>query len=150
VAIEAIQRLTGTPNVHEFPEDGTDETFKNGDLVGLTTSGTVTIAAAGKILGIARRDATGVANTQIPVDLIDTHSDFSAPLTSGETAAQTIVGDERSFVFTAGAQTLSANEGTDCVVIALDGRSLSGGNGVAGGRMVFRFQGNLLDTPTGA
>ena len=148
MAVDSIQRLTGTPMIYDFPEDGTDETFKRGELVGLTTSGTVTIAAAGKILGIAQRDATGVANSLIPVDLIDFHNVYSAPLAGGETAAQTIVGDERTFTFTAGSQTL-ASTGTDVVIIGMDGRTLSAGAGVAGGRMLFRFQTLLADTPTG-
>jgi hypothetical protein len=130
-----------------YPEDGTDETFVQGDLVGLTTSGTVTIASAGKILGIALRDATGVDASVIPVDLVSPNDIYSCPLASNETAAQTIVGDERTFVFTATAQTISTT-GTDAVMLAMDPRSLSSGAGVAGGRMLFRFESNLTDTPT--
>jgi hypothetical protein len=147
MAEPTVQRLTGDPQRLYFPEDGTDETFKQGDLVCLTTSGKLTIGKAGGILGIAEMDATGVDGTLIVVDLIDNHNLFSAPLASNETAAQTIVGDERTFVFTAGAQTISTT-GTDIVVMALDGRTLSAGAGVAGGRMIFRFQSNLTDTPT--
>lgn len=147
MAVETVQMISGRAEVLGFPEDGTDETFKNGDLVGLTTSGTVTIAAAGKILGIARRDATGVANTTIPVEMIDYEGIYSAPNASGTTAAQTQVGDELTFDFTAGAQTLGST-GTDCVVLAMDPRDLTAGAGRAGGRLYFRFQTHLSDTPT--
>lgn len=148
MATQSVQRLTGTPVVIDFPEDGTDETFKCGELVGLTTSGTLTIAAAGKIIGIAQRDATGVDGTMIPVDLIDFHNIYSAPLAAGETQAQTIVGDERTFTFTAGSQLL-ASTGTDVVIVGIDTRSYVNGAAVAGGRMLFRFQTLLADSPTG-
>ena len=147
MAEPSVQRLTGTPIILNFPEESTTQTFLEGDLVKLTTSGTIEIAAAGTILGVAQRKATGVANTLIPVDIIDYHNLYSAPLPAGTTAAQTIVGDELTFVFTATAVTLSTT-GTDAVVMAMDPRSLSGGAGVAGGRMIFRFEANLSDTPT--
>ena len=140
-------RQTGNPRVISFPEDGTNETFKQGDLVTLTTSGTVTIGAATKVIGIALRDATGVDLASIPVDMISPNDIFSVIGADGETAAQTMVGDERTFTFTAGAQRLSTT-GTDCVVVAMDPRSFSSGAGVAGGRMLIRFEANMVDVPT--
>jgi hypothetical protein len=147
MAEPSVQRLTGTPIILSFPEESTTQTFIQGDLVTLTTSGTVTIAQAGKILGVAQQNSTGSATHYVDVDLIDYHNLYSAPLPSGTTAAQTIVGDELTFIFTATAVTLSTT-GTDAVVMAMDPRSLSGGSGVAGGRMIFRFEANLSDTPT--
>ncbi len=140
-------RLTGNPKIIGIPEDGTNETFKQGDLVTLTTSGTITIGTATKVFGIAMRDATGVDASIIPVDMISPEDHYSVQGADGETAAQTMVGDERTFTFTAGAQRLSTT-GTDCVVLAMDPRSLSGGAGVAGGRMIVRFEANMVDIPT--
>jgi hypothetical protein len=145
MAEPSVQRLTGTPIVLSFLEESTSQTFKAGDMVTLTANGTITIAKATSILGIALQDATGSATHYVDVDLIDFHNLYSAPLPSGTTAAVTIIGDELTFVFTANAVTLST-AGSDCTVMAMDPRTLSAGAGVAGGRMIFRFQTILTDT----
>lgn len=95
-------------------EGSGSQSFEEGDLVKFS-SGTVVIATAGAIDGIALKDASGTASTVIPVELIDYNKLYVATYKSSATA-QTLVGSLVDFTFTAGAHTLDEDgASTDAV-----------------------------------
>ena len=66
-----IQYFSGPYEVQNFKED-TSETFKMGDMVVIIATGYVRACATGDavLLGIALKDATGTAASEIPVMVI--------------------------------------------------------------------------------
>lgn len=112
---------TTNPNTINFPEDATAGSFKVGDIVKLHTTGKVRIATANAAaIGIAHKDASGTADTDIPVELFNTNDIYVG--THGGTSAQTDVGDLFDFTASAGAFTWD-NDGaaaaTDMYVVGL-------------------------------
>ncbi len=116
--------------------------FKDGDLVKLT-SGYVQIATAGVIAGIAHKDASGTAATEIPVELINPISTYRAAYHTDATA-QTLVGDLLDFTFTAGAHTLEESGATTDVYCV----GLIDAAGTTSGKLEVRFLGALLTSTT--
>jgi hypothetical protein len=68
---ERVTRVDGKSNMMLFPE-ASGQTFKEGQLVYLDSSGQVNVTAAStvKILGIAGQDASGTQATKIQVDVL--------------------------------------------------------------------------------
>lgn len=101
----SIRRWGGgsVPVIVNGVEAAGTQTYKAGDLVRFT-SGTVAVATAGNIHGIALKDAAGVTSTAAPVELIDYNAVYEVDYTS-TTPAQTIVGAMIDATFTAGAHT---------------------------------------------
>jgi len=125
------------PIVLNFYEDTTHGSFKSGDLVKLHTNGKVRLATAnGAVLGIAHRNATGTADSIIPVELLNSVDVYVG--THGGTSALTDLGDVVDATMTYGAQTVdndSAAATTDFVVVGLYDAA------AAGGRVMLRILG---------
>ena len=116
-------------------QEGTGQSYKAGDLVKFS-SGQLVIATAGAIDGIARRDASGTANTVCEVELINFDSVYVAQYKASATA-QTLVGSIVDFVFTVGEHTLDESAAsTDAYCVALDPRDAVT---TSGGRLYFKF-----------
>jgi len=123
------------PHVLDFQEGTTSGSFEIGDLVKTDSSGQVVIATAGLICGIARKKYTGTAGTTIPVELISFEDIYSCKYST--TTAQSIVGDQATFTFTAGAHVLTTDaSGTDAEIVGLHPGDAVG---TSGGRVLFRF-----------
>jgi len=122
--------------VHIDENDGASANdWYDGDLVKTDAGGEVCIATAGAMLGIARKTATGVDNTDIPVELLDIHSIYTSRVASGTTTAETYIGDILDFTFTAGAHTLAIGGTTDVYCVGL--HPVDGA--LDGGRILYRF-----------
>lgn len=101
----------GEAPVQEFLEDN-GQSFEAGQWVRLTTDGDVEECAADddQILGIANRNATGVAGSVIPVTLGLADVVFLADSTTPANVAQAIVGDRVPLDVTAGVHTIDEND----------------------------------------
>lgn len=120
---------------------GSANDFYDGDLVKCDGSGELVIATAGAIQGIARKTATGTASTEIPVELIDIHSIYSARYKASATA-EALIGDILDFTFTAGAHTLDESGATTDVYCV--GLHPFDSVGTSGGRLLVRFLYSIL------
>lgn len=139
----SVLAYTGlSPQVVEIQENDSASAndWYDGDLVKCDASGELVIATAGVIQAIARKAATGVDNTEIPVELINVHEIYVARYHADATS-EALIGDCLDFTFTAGAHTLEeSGASTDVYCVGLhpdDGA-------VASGRILFRFYGTLL------
>lgn len=111
----------------------------DGDLVKANSSGELIIATAGVILGISRKSATGVASTEIPVELLNPNEIYVAVYVG--TTAEALIGDLLDFTFTAGAHTLSESGATtDVYCVGLYPQD----GALASGRLLVRFLSALL------
>ena len=129
------------PHVVQIQEAaaGSANDFYIGDLV-KATDGELVIATAQTILGIARKTATGTASTEIPVELLNINTIYTANYTASATA-ETLIGDILDFTFTAGAHYLSTGGTTDTYCVGLHPRDAVG---TSGGRVLFRFHYGLF------
>jgi len=122
--------MTNTnPVVINYSEDTTAGSFQAGDLVKLHTSGKVRLATADAVaIGIAHADASGTADTQIPVELFNPNDIYVG--TQGSTSILTDNGDILDFTSSAGAFTVdndSAAAATDFIQVGLyDAAAASG------------------------
>ena len=132
-----------SPQVINCQEGASAGSFVDGDLVKTDSAGQVVIASAGKVLGIARKTATGTQATVIPVELIDFHSIYTIPYKASPTA-QTVVGVALDLTYGAGAHTA-----TDASSSALEVEcvGLHPGDVVttSGGRLLVRFKSDKVD-----
>ena len=141
-------RVTGSPNIHEYPESAdTALDFYANDLVQINTDGEVAVATAGVIYGIAKKNATGVQGTLIPVDILTQSCEFSAKYKAAATD-DSLVTDILDFTFTAGAHTLDETGATTDVVCVDHGVDAWG---VSGGRLICRLLASAVgfDSDTG-
>lgn len=90
-------------NIVNGVEAAGTQAYKAGDLVKFT-SGTVAIATAGAIHGIALKDAAGVTSTAAPIELIDYNAVYEVDY-KNSAPAQSVVGTMVDATFTAGAHT---------------------------------------------
>ena len=126
----------GNPEVVKGLETAS-ETYKAGDPVGFT-SGYVVVGTGGAIKGIARGDASGVADTPCEVELIDANALYVVNYKAAATS-QALVGDVVDFNFSGTAGNFLVDESaasTDCYVVALDSRDPVT---TSGGRLIVRF-----------
>ena len=130
------------PQVLEYGESGTGQTFKDGDPVLLHTDGQVRIGASGDFFGIARRDAEGVDGTKIPVELLNLNEIYV--VTCSGTTDLADVGLQVAFdAFSVGAWTVSETVAAagELTILALhpeDGAK-------AGGRLLVRFRADEIE-----
>jgi len=117
----------------EALEGSGTQTFKAGDLLKFS-SGTVVIATAGAIDAIACNDATGTANTKLPVEIISNDAFYVATYKASATA-QTLVGAVLDFTFTAGAHTLDESGATTDVICY----GFSDAVGTTSGKLLVKF-----------
>lgn len=121
--------------------EAASQSFKEGDLIHLDSDGKVEIATAGNIDGIARKDASGTTNAEIPYELIELDTVYSCAYKAAATE-RTDLGLKADFVFTVGAHTLDeSGASTDALLVGLDGRDAVG---ATGGRYLFRFLPTLI------
>jgi hypothetical protein len=140
---DSVTSYTGlNPQVIEIQEasGGSALDFYDGDLV-KTSSGELIIATAGAILGIARKTATGVDSTKIPVELINPNEIYVGNYTASATT-EALIGDLVDFTFTVGAHTLDESAAsTDAYCVGLHPADAVG---TSGGRLLIRFLGSAL------
>lgn len=141
-----IVAYTGlNPQVLDFLEGAATQTFTDGDLVEINTSGKLTVATAGDMIGIARRDAQGVEDSVIPVELIN-FNEIYVILTDG-TSNQNQLGLQVLITsFSAGALTIdeTANAAGEVSIVGLhpdDGA-------MASGRLLVRFNADKIEPRT--
>jgi hypothetical protein len=124
-----------SPQVVPAVEGAGTQTFKAGDLVKFS-SGTVIVATAGAVDGIARRDATGTTNSVTEIELINLDSVYVCKYKASATS-QALVGALLDFTFTDGAHTLDESGATtDVYCVALDSRDAVT---TSGGRLMVKF-----------
>ena len=122
----AVERISGTPNIHLYKNAAASATvYDAGELVGLDSSGLLVIGSAGNILGIAQIDSPASTSTDVPVDVISLgdNSEFSMFFTQGGTSAITDTGVKYAGSFTTGAQTVGAAGDNGVVIIDQDPRT---------------------------
>ena len=133
------------PQTLDFLEGAATKTFQDGDLVELHTDGKLKVFTAGDILGIARRDAEGVEDTVIPVELINPNEIYV--VTSSGTTDQDQVGLQLAFdAYTAGAHTVAETVDTSGE-LTMVGLHPADGAG-AGGRILVRFRMDMIEART--
>lgn len=129
-----VQRITGNPNIRKYLCASATAAFVAGDLVKLDSSGTLVIATAGDLLGIAKADHPASTSVYVPVDILDPNSDFLVHA-AGATAT-TDVGDILDILPTTTAVTTTTDSAHDVKVIGLwPGDAV----GTSGGRYIVRF-----------
>lgn len=125
----------GTSFAKDYPSDGGND-FAVNDLVGLDTSGRVTIATDSNIFGVAQKAAGTSTSTQIPVQVITADSIWIAQ--ADTTVAQTEVGEDFGLNYTTGSMSVDLGDTTTTKVRIekLDTRD----NGASPYRVYVRFK----------
>jgi len=126
-----------------LPEASGTQTFKRGDLV-IFSSGTVTVATDDlEVFGVAMNDASGTANTDTEVYVIQPGDKFIAEAST--TTAVTNQGNAYALVMTSGS--MAVNTGSTATpgfyIDSLDPRD--GPTTGAGGRVIGRFVYESID-----
>lgn len=122
MAVERFSLVSGPDNILEFKEYSTSQTFVRGDIVGLTANTVSDILespiTANSAMGVAMGDASGVANTLIPVSVISGNQVWRAfaPAATAPTSLTLGLDYEVDQAAAAGA-ILSTGTTTTCVVI---------------------------------
>ena len=132
-----LELWSGDPNIREYPEGGSTQTFVEGDLV-FFSSGSVIIATNGEdVVGVAASNASGTTGDPVNVQVVTPEQVWSVTTVGATPAQATHVGGLYSFeVFTAALVTLSlASSGADVIVVGLDPRDTP----AAGSRVLVRF-----------
>jgi len=138
-----VYQYGAAPQVIEALEGTVTQTFAIGDLLMWEAAGRVVVATTGNEVAIARKAATGTADTKLQIELLDPVTLYVAKAASGTTTNQTNVGELGTFTFTIGGHTLAANttSGADASIVQLhpaDGAK-------AGGRYIIRFLASAID-----
>lgn len=133
----------GNSYAKDYPNDGGND-FAANDLIGLDTSGRVTIATDSNIFGVALKAPGGTTTTtQIPVQVITPDSVWIAQVDT--TSAQTVVGEDFGLNYTSGSAAVDLGDTTTTKVRIeqLDTRD----GAKAAGRVYVRFKldGTLKD-----
>lgn len=133
----------GNPTVVHVPEHTTSPGFLRGDLVYInTTYGTLAIISDDQtIFGIAGADASGTANTQIPVYVISPEQVYIAQLDT--TSAQAQVGNDYGINISTGAFSVDSSDVTTATVTVID---LFDDVGTATGKVLVKFDPARLQT----
>lgn len=143
-----VYQYGAAPQVIEALEGTATQTFAVGDLVKWEAAGRVVVATTGNQCAIARKAATGTADTKLLIELLDPLTLYVARAASGTTTIQTDVGAESDFTYTIGSSTTwhtlasNATSGVDAIIVQLhpaDGAK-------AGGRYIFRFMASGIAT----
>ena len=139
-----VYQYGAAPQVIEALEGTATQTFAVGDLVKWEAAGRVVVATSGNQCAIARKAATGTADTKLQIELLDPLTLYVAKAAAGTTTIQTDVGAESDFTYTIGGHTLASNttSGADAIIQQLhptDGAK-------AGGRYIIRFMASGIAT----
>jgi len=113
-----------------------------GDLVKADGSGELTIATDDAIMGIALKAATGVDNTEIPVQLLNFNEIYVMKYST--TTSEAIIGTYADITFTAGAHVVT--DGTAVENVYIVGLHPDDAVGTDGGRVLVRFDTTALQT----
>ena len=141
--VPSVERVTGSPNIHFYPEasTGSANDFYANDLVKFDSTGGRIIATGngdGTIMGIVQANAPG-DGSDLPVDVLDGTEEVSVKYKASATA-QTLVRDIVDFTFTvsatAGHTVDESGATTDALVIDHDVRDEWG---VSGGRLLVKI-----------
>lgn len=126
-----------------LPEAAT-QTFKQGDLVIISSGKVAVMTDDDDIFGIALRDATGTTDTQLPIYVPGVDEKFIAEAST--TTAQTNVGVAYALVVTSGSMAVNPGSTTTAAfyIDQLDKRD--GATTGAGGRVIGRFVYTSLDS----
>jgi len=122
LAVERFSLVSGPDNILEFKEYSTTQTFVRGDIVGLTSNTVSDVLespiTANSAMGVAMADATGVANTLIPVSVIAGNQVWRAFAPAATAPTSLILGiDYEVDQAAAAGAILSTGTTTTCVVI---------------------------------
>jgi hypothetical protein len=132
--------LSGPATINVYPEDETSGSFKQGDLVALSSGEVILAAGFVDLLGVAQKAASGTVSTSIPVHIIS--SDQRWVCAGDTTTAATNVGIQYALNVTAGSQSVDLGSTTTdggVVIEALDPRD--GAHTGSGGRLIVHFAG---------
>lgn len=126
-----------------LPEAAT-QTFKQGDLVIISGGKVAVMTDDDDIFGVAMQDASGTADTDVPVYVIHASDKFIAEAST--TTAQTNVGVAYALVVTSGSMAVNPGSTTTAAfyIDSLDPRD--GATTGAGGRVIGRFIYTSLDS----
>jgi len=131
----SVVAYTGlAPQIIEIETDAAENAFYKGDLV-KTASGELVIATDGAITGIALKTADGVADTKIPVQLLNLNEIYVMAYST--VTAESIVGVYADITFTAGAHVVT--DGTASEDVYIVGLHPDDAVGTDGGRVLVRF-----------
>jgi hypothetical protein len=142
---------SGNPNVRNYPEQSTTQTFNKGSLVKLNAAGTVsdmttesdstsTVTVESGCFGIAGKDATGVANSLIPVYVITPEQEWEVHAEQGKkpnTDGALDLGDAVKLMYSASTSYTLSNGTTSTNTTVVGHRR--GEEGTKGGRVIIRF-----------
>lgn len=126
-----------------LPEAAT-QTFKQGDLVIISSGKVAVMTDDDDIFGVAMRDATGTTDTSLPIYVPGADEKFIAEAST--TTAQTNVGVAYALVVTSGSMAVNPGSTTTAAfyIDSLDPRD--GATTGAGGRVIGRFVYTSLDS----
>lgn len=143
-----FQLAYGNPEIRILPESAdTAGDFAPGDLVYLV-AGLVTVAANdATIFGVAQKTATGTANTDIPVSVINTGQTWIAQSNAAQTAAN--VGEDYDLVVTTLINSVNVGSTSNPAVTVVDLDSRDGAVTAAGGRLLVKFLPGVLQQTKG-
>ena len=140
-----FQLIEGPPNIVYFQQSGSTATeFYAGDPVKFS-SGKIVIATDGAVvLGITAKQATGTANTWLPIHLLSLEQIWSIAVDGATTPAiASHVGVNYTLTISAGATVLNV-AGTTAAgwyVVGLDGRDVA----AAGSRVLVKPESDALE-----
>jgi hypothetical protein len=128
-----------TPQVVEAQEaSGSANDWYENDLVKLNGSGLTVIATAGIIGGIARKRATGTANTKYELELLDPNAIYVIRAEASTATALVNVGEAFDINYTAGAHYVDTTA-TSNKEVYIVGIHPGDAVGTSGGRYLVRF-----------
>jgi hypothetical protein len=140
-----VRRYTGNPNIKWYYCASATPAFVKGDLVDLTTSGTLEIGASGAFYGIAMGDAPASTSVLTPVDVIDNSKDEFI-MKSHVTTAATYIGDVFDVACTTTAPATTTDSNHDLVVVGIwPGEAV----GTTNGHLIVKFMPGALTALTG-